>query len=224
MRDRLILIAVTFALISSVPATAQTPDGLTPAVETVCDDLIGYTPGLYGLCVAYCEAHDAQLLSPSGDPAELDRPNRQILRNYNSLRSDSDPTMPCVPADEPQDSCPCWTADELLEVLPPISNIDVNLAHAYRNSNISAVLENLEIVNDDTGNPVPPLIQLSVVYVPGESNCEVVNMDYPGGPQTDDIRFDTSKEEFQSQSCRTLLVDRALARMPVGLAWDCFDP
>ena len=109
-------------------------------------------------------------------------------------------------------------------MLPPISNIDVNLAHACRNSDISAVLENLEIVNDDTGNPVPPLIQLSVVYVPGESNCEVVNMDYPGGPQTDDIRFDTSKEEYQSQSCRTLLVDRALARTPVGDAWDCFDP
>ncbi len=33
MRDRLILIAATFTLICSVPATAQTPDGLTPAEE-----------------------------------------------------------------------------------------------------------------------------------------------------------------------------------------------
>ena len=37
---------------------AQTPDGETPANEGVCDELMFYTPGLYGLCVAFCEAQD----------------------------------------------------------------------------------------------------------------------------------------------------------------------
>ncbi len=37
---------------------ANTPDGMTPAVETLCDAYQDSIPGLYGLCVAYCEAQD----------------------------------------------------------------------------------------------------------------------------------------------------------------------
>lgn len=51
------LIVLSFILFYS-PAFAQTPDGETPANEGVCDELIGLTPGLYGLCVAFCEAQD----------------------------------------------------------------------------------------------------------------------------------------------------------------------
>jgi len=44
------------------PAMDQTPDGETPANEGVCDALQadGTTKGLYGLCVAFCEAQDAE--------------------------------------------------------------------------------------------------------------------------------------------------------------------
>ncbi len=157
MRDLLVLIAATFALVSSVVATAQTPDGETPAVEDVCDTLIVATPGLYGLCVAYCEAHDADLLS------ELDVPNRMILENYNRKKTESDPAMPCVP-DVAQASCPCWSADELLEVFPPNSNVDANLPHACRNSATTAALENLE--NYNNGETESSMIQLSVSNVP----------------------------------------------------------
>ena len=99
------LFTVTFILFGGVSATAQTPDGENPANEDVCDSLIGLTPGLYGLCVAYCEAHDAHILSPGGDPAELDVPNRKILENYNKKKTESDPAMPCVQPGP----CPCWT-------------------------------------------------------------------------------------------------------------------
>ena len=46
--------------IASFPATSQTADGSTPAQESVCSPLMGdgITKGLYGLCVAYCEAQD----------------------------------------------------------------------------------------------------------------------------------------------------------------------
>ena len=37
------------------PANAQTPDGETPALESVCD---GLETGLFGICNAYCEAMD----------------------------------------------------------------------------------------------------------------------------------------------------------------------
>ena len=36
----------------------RTPDGSTPAEEATCDGLKHGTPGLYGLCIAFCEAHD----------------------------------------------------------------------------------------------------------------------------------------------------------------------
>ena len=53
------IIAVVMFMTAS-PVLAQTPDGDTPAVETVCDSLQedGITKGLYGLCVAFCEAQD----------------------------------------------------------------------------------------------------------------------------------------------------------------------
>ena len=54
---------------------AQTPDGETPANEGVCDVLIGATPGLYGLCNAYCEAQDL-------DSFDKEPPRTKILANY----------------------------------------------------------------------------------------------------------------------------------------------
>ena len=82
-------------------AVAQTPDGETPANEGVCDTLQGSTPGLYGLCVAYCEAQDL-------DSFDKNPPNDKILGNYRKKMKAGDPDMPCI-----QVPCPCWSADEL---------------------------------------------------------------------------------------------------------------
>lgn len=83
---------------------ASTPDGETPANEGVCDVLHGGTPGLYGLCVAYCEAQDL-------DAFDKNPPNDRILANYNKKKQDGDPDMPCL-----QVPCPCWTDDELASI------------------------------------------------------------------------------------------------------------
>lgn len=84
-------------------AAAQTPDGESPANEGVCDVLQtpGVTPGLYGLCVAYCEAQDL-------DSFDKEPPNTKILGNYNKRKQDSDPAMPCV-----KTPCPCWSGEEM---------------------------------------------------------------------------------------------------------------
>jgi len=219
MRDLVILVVVTFAFIGSVPATAQTPDGDTPAVEDVCNQLIDATPGLYGLCVAYCEAHDAELLSPSGDPTELDVPNQMILEIYNKKKTLQEPAMPCVEPvepDVPQESCPCWSADELSEVWPPSDNIDLNFVHACANSDTYAAL-----VNYENGEAVAPWILLEVnTSGPFEGHCIADNMGFSGGPSS------PMKLIFEDvfQACKALLAARALARTPVGDAWDCFDP
>ena len=84
---------------------ASTPDGETPANEGVCDVLQGGSPGLYGLCVAYCEAQDLDMVE-SNDP-----PNSKILANYRKKMKAGDPDMPCL-----QTPCPCWTADQLANI------------------------------------------------------------------------------------------------------------
>jgi hypothetical protein len=85
-------------------AVASTPDGLTPANEGICDPLMEATKGLYGLCVAYCEAQDLDLV-------DRNPPSTQILANYNRKKQDSDPTMPCVHA-----PCPCWTVEQFAAI------------------------------------------------------------------------------------------------------------
>ena len=90
----------------SVPVMASgTPDGSTPANEGVCDVLKGGTAGLYGLCVAYCEAQDLDIVG------DKETPNNKILDNYRKKMQAGDPDMPCVKV-----PCPCWTDAELANI------------------------------------------------------------------------------------------------------------
>lgn len=99
---------------------AQTPDGETPANEGICDDLQadGITKGLYGLCVAFCEAQDVTDESDPVTDEELDAiansaPSGKILANYNKKKKDTDPGMPCIVT---EGVCPCWSAEELASI------------------------------------------------------------------------------------------------------------
>ena len=99
------------ALLLCTPVTAQTPDGAVPANEGVCDVLRadGVTKGLYGLCVAYCEAQDHSSLTEPITPEDLDdilmsSPAGRILKNYNAKKTSTDPEMPCMNVVAP---CPC---------------------------------------------------------------------------------------------------------------------
>lgn len=104
----------------TITTHADTPDGLTPAQETVCDPLKadGITKGLYGLCVAFCEAHDYADPSIPLTEADLDvitksAPSGRILSNYNKKMTATDPPMPCIVVEPP---CPCWTSEELSSI------------------------------------------------------------------------------------------------------------
>jgi hypothetical protein len=113
-----VLCVLLSALFSNV-AFAKTPDGETPANEGVCDDTLFATPGLYGLCVAFCEAQDCEAtLNPSTGEIEFAEnckaSSSKILSNYNRRKTDFDPSMPCV--NEAANECPCWTEDELDQV------------------------------------------------------------------------------------------------------------
>lgn len=94
------------AIMAMNTVMADTPDGVTPANEGVCNGLqvAGVTPSLYGLCVAYCEAQDL-------DTFDKEPPSTKILDNYNKRKQASDPAMPCV-----KPSCPCWTGAEIASI------------------------------------------------------------------------------------------------------------
>ena len=108
--EQLRIAAVTTAAVIMAGATftsvavAQTPDGETPANEGVCDSLQGATPGLFGLCNAYCEAQDL-------DTFDKNPPNDRILANYRKKMKAGDPDMPCL-----QVPCPCYSAEELASI------------------------------------------------------------------------------------------------------------
>lgn len=125
MKARFSMLGLLFVSLSMVglPTLAATPDGDTPSEETVCDGLNAeaVTPGLYGLCLAFCEAQDIasedMFLTDDEILALLnDVPSGSILETYNRLRQEGDPEMPCIVRAPEPSSCPCWTADELAEL------------------------------------------------------------------------------------------------------------
>jgi len=146
-------------------AQASTPDGETPANEGVCDILQGGTPGLYGLCVAYCEAQDL-------DTVDKNPPSQKILDNYNKKKQPGDPDMPCI-----QIPCPCWS--------------DVELDAAVADGTISTCVtsgETIQLIDDSaslrffrsdqTGrcsyvdfNSAPPLVRNLNVSTTDAENC-----------------------------------------------------
>jgi len=78
------LMTAGLCLCASAFVYAQTPDGQTPALETVCSGLSG---AAFGLCNAYCEAQDCDV---------HDRPSCDQLR-ANFARVTGSPVFPCDP-------------------------------------------------------------------------------------------------------------------------------
>ena len=80
-------------LVLAVPlvASAQTPDGETPAVETVCD---GASGAAFGLCIAYCEAMDCDDNLPEASLYACE----SVRRTFNRITGGD---VPC----EPQQTC-----------------------------------------------------------------------------------------------------------------------
>ena len=95
MKARLIL---SFALLlictGAGMAQAQTPDGETPAEETVCDNETG---AAFGLCNAYCEAMDCE----SDDPQASDTACSRVQEKFTQI------TGRDLPCEVPLLTCPC---------------------------------------------------------------------------------------------------------------------
>ena len=104
-------VVAAIGFLAAGPVLAQTPDGETPALEGVCDELKGGTPGLYGLCIAFCEAQDLDEVIQEAMAGGV--PGEKVLERYRAKSKAGDPDMPCIIS---ASACPCF-------------NIDVCLAH-----------------------------------------------------------------------------------------------
>jgi len=82
--------------------------------EGVCDVLKDYPKGLYGLCVAFCEAQDCVATFDEATqtlvfPKNCVPSSAATLAKYESRRVGTDaPPMPCI-----NDGCPCWSETEM---------------------------------------------------------------------------------------------------------------
>src|SRR6478672_895424 len=110
--------ALLLVCIGTGAALAQTPDGLPPALETVCDHETG---AAYGHCNAYCEAMDCDLAN-DGDPST--NPNASATA-CSKVRSKFQQTtgrdVPC------ELRCPCTSIPEFNQTLSSL-NYCVNVA------------------------------------------------------------------------------------------------
>jgi hypothetical protein len=137
---------LALGLTAATPVIAETPDGSTPANEGVCDQLkTSGSPGLYGLCVAYCEAQDLDIVG------DKETPNNKILANYRKKMQSGDPDMPCLKV-----PCPCWSEAELAAITGRAGSGD---ALSCVSSATTAQIRNnthLQFATADTGRQ-PPL-------------------------------------------------------------------
>ena len=102
MNWKTIITAGSMILLTGTLYAQATPDGETLATEDVCDVLHDATPGLYGLCVRYCEAQYSDEL----DSLEFTNSQIQILENYNRKKTYNDRYMPCYKG------CPCFSVED----------------------------------------------------------------------------------------------------------------
>jgi len=104
-----LVLCLGLMFVGSNNVMAQTPDGLTPAQETDCDVLKeGAAKGLYGLCVAYCEAQDCDSDLFLANACKESNP--RILANFIKKAGVDGPTMPCL---KPAATCVCWEPEEV---------------------------------------------------------------------------------------------------------------
>jgi len=112
---RILTTALINLVFLTIPAfaLAKTFDGQTPRVETMCEETYktqSATPGLYGLCVAYCEAGDFNDVRNDDDSlSKYIAAKGKLLERFNHLKKAADPELPCLA----QGTCPAFTAEQL---------------------------------------------------------------------------------------------------------------
>ena len=92
MKKLFFILLACFISVAIVPlGNAQTPDGVTPADETICD---GLENAAFGLCVAYCEAEDCDLL-PGGSLESCEDLRKNYAKHTGKRAFPCDDVLAC---------------------------------------------------------------------------------------------------------------------------------
>ena len=191
------LLFVSLSMIG-LPAAAVTPDGQTPAEETICDDLKadGVSKGLYGLCVAFCEAQDFADISIPTTEAEFENlstsaPSGKILANYNKRKQETDPPMPCIAVESP---CPCITAGELFEINGDLNGVSLDTFNCKGEVNGNTVYaQEFNLLEQST-------TARHVAVSTSNGRCQYIDTQTPITPNRD-----LSLTSDEVTSCRTMI-------------------
>ena len=137
-------------------AMSETPDGMTPAEEGICDTEEG---AAYGLCVSYCEATDCADGVQQADPEACER----LKNNYQRI---ADKAFPC-------EECPCK-----YDLVPPTAEClgtvyDETLELSLINS--TSTKEEMSSIMGKDANADEVMYQDVIVRDAGEkSSCAVI--------------------------------------------------
>ncbi|HEX6901374.1 MAG TPA: hypothetical protein VF789_16735 [Thermoanaerobaculia bacterium] len=163
------ILILPLLLICTGAALAQTPDGETPAQETVCDDETG---AAYGLCNAYCEAMDCE----SDDPQASETACTRVKDKFTQITGRD---LPCEAAVV---NCPCEALPEWTAVLAggAASCIDSGI-RVILNTSTGSVAAGLDPPADSSCDvlSVSPQIFLSVTPEQEAACIELLNSHCP---------------------------------------------
>jgi hypothetical protein len=188
LKGSAILLTLTLAslMAAGIPDSSPTPDGETPAEESVCDELDGASPGLYGLCVAYCEAQDCDF--EAARSGQCNAPNPKLLGIYDKKRGTEDPPMPCL---VPEAECPCFGAEDLAALsLDTCEGVDFGTV-------VNLILTDSSGQGGESG-PDGAFAEMNLGD--GSGRCMYHEMG-PSGP----ILSDSATDPVQTQACLQLM-------------------
>jgi hypothetical protein len=180
------LLLLGLAILATPAAYAQTPDGETPAEESVCDGLSG---AAYGLCNAYCEAMDCDSAAPNANETAC-------LKVLSDFTKHSTELIPCARV-----ICPCWDAADVeslfgvcVDVLDlPVDCGDGAVSHPLLGTAISCTEA------PRVGQHI--LIAVVTAYPPIVGECWINDV-----PSLEDGQIPVT--EGEANACRQLLKDR----------------
>ncbi len=169
-------LTLTFALLllCAGAAVATTPDGETPAEETVCDTENG---AAYGLCNAYCEAMDCE----SEDPQASEEACTKVRGKFMNITGHD------LPCEAPPATCPCLSNGyfQIALTYPDFCRLDPNLGTVLREDQGGGVFF-IDAFANVNGNPQPvcgaidshagPLLTLAITAAEAEA-CNQLLLD-----------------------------------------------
>jgi hypothetical protein len=156
---------------------AQTPDGITPADEDICDSESG---AAYGLCNAYCEAMDCDYeLTSAAEMACLKVRDRFVQQTGRDV--------PCI---TPPPECPCYTYQEVAYIAETESSAD--RFYCYNGPDNSMIL--WQSIESTVGIPFDPFDERDAKAYEykwqeeAELGCEYRHYVYDGENATEVLR------------------------------------